>query len=101
MIRTLLILALAVWFLILLGRWIARILAPVQEIRRAVRDAREQAAGAPNRRDAAVEKLVPCAHCGTRVPSSRALAAGSGRLVFCSEACRDAFVPAASARVAG
>lgn len=46
------------------------------------------APNAPSARAAVAETLVPCAACGTYVPASRALKAGRGDAVFCSEECR-------------
>lgn len=43
-----------------------------------------------NRRDTG-EKLVPCRHCGTLLPASRALPGGDGA-VYCSKGCRDSEV---------
>jgi hypothetical protein len=100
-IRTLLIAALVIWCLILVGRWIGRVLAPVQELRRAVKQARDQAQHSAARPQEATERLVACARCGTRVPASRALPASSGEFVFCSESCRNHFMPSASAPAAG
>lgn len=102
MIRTLLILALVIWVLILLGRWVSRILAPVREIRRAVHQAREQASnGATTTSRRPPERLVPCARCGTRVPASRALHGTASDLVYCSERCRDTASSRASIQAAG
>lgn len=101
MIRTLLIVALVVWALILLGRWVARVLAPVREIRRAVQQAREQATGAATSSHRPPERLLACALCGTRVPASRALHGVTDELVYCSERCRDAATSRASIQAAG
>lgn len=43
---------------------------------------------APPPRAAVTETLVQCAACGTYVAASRALRAGRGDAVFCSEECR-------------
>ena len=43
---------------------------------------------APPPRAAVTETLVQCAACGTYVAASRALQAGRGDAVFCSEECR-------------
>lgn len=45
---------------------------------------RQQWSGGENRK---VEELVECSHCGTFVPSGRALAKDGGG-AFCSEECR-------------
>jgi hypothetical protein len=42
----------------------------------------------PPPRAAVAETLVQCATCGTYVAASRALKAGRGDAVFCSEECR-------------
>jgi hypothetical protein len=42
----------------------------------------------PPPRAAVAETLVQCAACGTYVAASRALKAGRGDAVFCSEECR-------------
>ena len=54
--------------------------------------------GAPRGRSGGMQagvKMLPCPVCGTYVVPGKAimLAGGSGPLYFCSDKCRDAYVP--------
>lgn len=91
MIRLLILLAIAIWLLMVAGRWILRLLAPFRDARRAFQQAYEQSNGPTQTAGpTTVERLIPCAVCGTRIPASRALRLPSLNGAYCSPACRDA-----------
>jgi hypothetical protein len=92
MLRLLVLVALAILVWLLLEAFLRRLRTALRDVAR-----RAQTGPGPGGAPRSLDRLVPCAACGVRVPARRALTApGHPDRLYCSEECRRAAARAAS-----